>query len=239
MAKIEITESKPSGENLFYLQTCLGEIFNHADCSLKSKSVGERYCLTVTCPEYYEDIIRAEVRDKIAEIIVVKYKYDYFVNNLKIGGLSQEEKEILFVSLIAADFDDDKRYCCEKLKGSDSVAIDGIFNFRLQPLKRKWKEVVGYMPSCFFGHQVKEFIVYLMENRKKRVYVDNGKIYDGHYRRLKRCSLLSYDKLKVLREVILSNCGEVEISGPIPQEDEKYLKEYFANKITFSTGYFN
>lgn len=239
MAKIEISENKIQGDNLFYLQSCLGETFNHADCSLKNISGGGRYALAVNCPEYYSDIIRAEIRDKIAEIIAVKYKYDFFCSNLKIGGLTPEEKEILYVSLIAADLDEDKKYCIEKLKGSDNLAIDGVYNFRLQPLKRKWGEVLSYMPSCFVGEQLRDFITYLLENRVKRVYVDNGKIYDGHYRRLKRCSLISYEKLNVIREVILSNCGQVEICGKIPEEDEKYLKEYYADKIIFSTGYFN
>lgn len=239
MAKIEISENKTQGDNLFYLQSCLGEIFNHANCILKNESVGGRYALSVTCPEYYSDIIRAEIRDKVGEIIAVKYKYDYFCANLKIGGLNEEEKEILYVSLIAADLEDDKKYCVEKLKGSDKLAIDGVYNFRLQPLRKKWGEVLNYMPNCFFGDQLKDFITYLLENKTKRVYVDKGKIYDGHYRRLKRCLLMPYEKLNVVREVILSNCGQVEICGKVPEEDEKYLKEYYADKIIFSTGYFN
>ena len=239
MAQIDITEKRVSGENLYYLQTSLGEIFNHADCTLRTIVVGERAKLTVRCPEYYADIIKAEIADKIAEIVAVKYKYDFFKSTLKIGGLSQEEKEILLVSLIAADLDEDKKYCFDRFKNSVDIAVDGVYNFRLQPLKKKWIDIVGYMPSCFFGTQLKEFISYLMENRKKRVYVDNGKVYDGHYRRLKRHTLTSYDKLNVVREIIMSNCGEIEINGPLPKEDEKYLKEYYGDKIIFSTGYFS
>ena len=41
MAKIEITEKNNSGDNLYYLQTSLGEIFNHADCTLRSSAVGD------------------------------------------------------------------------------------------------------------------------------------------------------------------------------------------------------
>ncbi len=94
------------------------------------------------------------------------------------------------------------------------------------------------MPQCFLSPQLKDFVGYLLENKKKRVYIDNGRVYDCHYKRLKRCALLGGDGVNVVREVLLSNCGEVEICGKIPEEDEYYLKEFYADKIIFSTGYF-
>ena len=62
-------------------------------------------------------------------------------------------------------------------------------------------------------------------------------MYDGHYRRLNRNLLTEYDKLNLVREVILSNCGEVELLGEIPKDDEFYLKEFYSDKITFSKRY--
>ena len=142
MAKIEITENNTFSDNLYYLQTSLGEIFNHADCTLRKNTVGERVKLTVNCPEYYADIIKAEIVDKVAEIIAVKYKYDFFQKALLIGGLSKEEKEILLVSLIAADLDDDKKYSFDRIKTFKNIAVDGIFNFRLKMLKNKWESIL-------------------------------------------------------------------------------------------------
>ena len=72
---------------------------------------------------------------------------------------------------------------------------------------------------------------------KKRVYIDGGKVYDNHYRRLKRSTLLDGEDMKIIREILLSNCGEVELSGKIPEKDEYYLKEYYNDKIFFSCGY--
>ena len=56
------------------------------------------------------------------------------------------------------------------------------------------------------------------------MYIDGGKVYDNHYRRLKRSSLLGGENIMIIREVLLSNCGEVELFGDIPKEDEYYLK---------------
>ena len=115
--------------------------------------------------------------------------------------------------------------------------MDGVYNFRLKPLKKKWGEVASYIPTSFLNTQLKEFITYLLENRKKRVYIDCGRVYDSHYRRLRRSMLLGGDGVEIVREVLLSGCGEVELCGDIPKDDEFYLKEYYSDKIYFSGSF--
>ena len=178
MTSITITENEHSADNLTYLQSSVGELFNHADCTARLENSCGRVILHVNCPEYYSDIIRAEIADKVAEIIAIKYKYRYFKSVLRVGGLSSTECEILFASLIAADLDDDKRYAFDRIKNSLQIAVDGVYNFRLSALKKKWQDVAECIPQCFLNTQLKEFISYLLENKKKRVFVDNGKVYD-------------------------------------------------------------
>ena len=74
----------------------------------------------------------------------------------------------------------------------------------------------------------------MLEDRKKRVYVSGDKVYDAHYRVLRRRALLGGEGADVTREVLLSGGGEVELSGKIAEEDEFYLKQYFGDKIYFS-----
>lgn len=236
MTQITITEKDYNENNLLYIQSMMSELFSHADCTVRENVVNGRASLVITCPEYYIDIVKAEVSDKIAEVVAIKYKYDYFKKNIKTVGLSAVEKEILFAGLIAADLDDDKKYSFERFKGYNDIAIDGIFNFRMQPLKNKWRDIVQYVPVGFMNSQLKEFVSFLTENKRKRVYIDCGKVYDCHYRRLKRSSLLDGDGVKIVREVLLSNCGEVELCGEIPKDDEYYLKEFYSDKIIFSTS---
>lgn len=239
MTKLTITETEKAQDNLLYVQSAISEVASSAGCTMTQNRKCKRAELIVNCPEQYIDIIKTEVADKVAEIIAVGYKYSFFKSNLKVGGLSKAEKEILFTSLIAADLEDDKRYSFERIKNYNEIAVDGVYNFRLKQLKKKWVEVAGCVPGCFLNSQLKEFITYLLENKRKRVYVDGGKVYDNHYRRLKRSNLLDGENLKITREVLLSNCGEVELFGKIPKEDEYYLKEYYNDKIFFSSGYIN
>ena len=190
MESIVVTESALSEDNVLYMQNTLSELFSHAGCTTGYAVADDRVRLTVNCPEEFKEIVRAEVCDRAAEIAVVRYKYEFFKENLFITGLSAVEKEILFAGLIAADLPDDKRYAFKRYNEQEEIALDGVYNFRLPPLKKKWKDVADYMPKVFIGAQLKEFISYMLEDRKKRVYVSGDKVYDAHYRVLRRRAVL-------------------------------------------------
>ncbi len=239
MITLSVTENQKNEDNLFYVQSTSCDLLSQAGCVARIKSAQERSSLTVSCPEELIGVIRAEIVDKIAEIITIKYKTEFLRENLKVGGLSAVEKDILYASLIAADLDDDKKYTISKINSFNEIAIDGVFNFCLRPLRKKWLDVCECVPNCFLNSQLKEFIYYLIENKRKTVYIDQGKVYDSHYRRLNRSSLLGGEKAKITREVLLSNCGSIDINGKIPKEDEFYLKEYYYDKIFFSGNYLN
>ncbi len=234
MTKITVTENGSNQNNLFYVQNSLSEIFSQANCSVRQLNDETRNVLLINCPEEYKDIIRVEIADKVAEVIAIKYKNDFFKKNILLHGLSEIEKEILVASLIAADLEDDKKYAFDRIKNEQEIAVDGAFNFRLKPLKKKWSEIITYIPTCFLNYQLKEFIGYLLENKRKPVYVDSGRVYDSHYRRLKRSTLLDGESALITREILLSNCGEIRLSGTLPKDDEFYLKEFYNDKIIFS-----
>ena len=84
MANLCITEKSKNVDNLYYLQTALVEILNSSEYSVKNDVIEDRAKLNITCPEYYSEVIKMEVCDKIAEVIVVKYKYEYFKKTIKL-----------------------------------------------------------------------------------------------------------------------------------------------------------
>lgn len=239
MAIITVTEKATDKENLYYIQSAFGEIKDQLGCHVELSDFATRSVLKIEMPDAYAEAVRCEIADKCAEVVAINYKYEYFIKNIKIVGLTETEREILMASLIAADLEEDKRYAYIRLKYGDEIAIDGIFNFRLKELKKKWEDIVSFMPDCFINGQLKDFITYLLENKKKRVYVDGEAVYDSTFKRLKRCDLIGGEEVKVLREILLSNCGEIELMSPVPEKDEKYLKEYYKDKILFSDKYFN
>ncbi len=234
---INVSDDVRNGGNVLYLQNVLSETFTCADCKVETETKGERINLKVICPDHYGEIVRTEIMDKTAETVAINYKYNFFKKAVKVQGLNQVEREILLASLISADLPEDKKYCYQRFKDLNSVAIDGVYNFRLKPLRKQWEDIASYMPLVFMRSQLKEFIKFLLENKKKKAYVDGGKVYDSHYRRLKRVNLLDGECAKITREILLSGCGQIEISGKTNSEDEYYLREFYGDKIIFSTGY--
>lgn len=196
--------------------------------------------LKIKMTERFADYLASEIEDRIADVIAVGYKYEFFRKNVSFSGLMPFEREILYSAVIAADIDEDKRYVAKRVKLVSDCAVDGLFNFRLAPLKRKWEEIAGYIPSVFTSGQLREFVRYLIgEKRGKKAIVRNGMVYDGNYNLLERSSLLpelpTGGDGKILREVILSASGRVEVGSEIPEADRKYLRDFYGGRISFKT----
>lgn len=236
MASLIVSENKQNKQNLLFIQTNIIEALKIPDCTVREKNFDDRDVLLFTFPDCYKEIFKGEVIDRVAETIVVRYKYDFFTQNVKVSNLSQDEREILFASIISADLIEDKKYTMNRLKGFDEIAIDGVYNFYLSQLKKKWLDIISYIPPTFSKSELKDFVSFLLENKKKRIYIDGGKVYDYNFRRLRRVSLLPSLHLHVFLEVLLSNCGEIELMGGIPKDDEFYIKEFYGEKIFFSSN---
>ncbi len=241
MRKIKITESSIRYDNLVYVKNSLKDIIEQINASADLQKHKNRSELVLTFPDEYVEIFLLEIRDRLADVIAVNYKHKFFKKRIKFSGLSELESELLLTSLISADVDEDKKYAIKKLKGYEEYSLDGIFNFRMLPLKEKWKEIAGYIPPSFTKAQLKDFVNYLIKDKKgKRVYVEGGKVYDKRFNLLSRNKLLTLDSgnLKIVKEILLSGAGEVELCSPVPSEENKYLKEFYDNKVYYNDGYF-
>ena len=165
--------------------------------------------------------------------------YDRIIEEkIKVIGLESINKEILITALISADFYEDKKYILSKFRGFNKIAIDGFFNFRLDGLKKKWSEICTFIPDFFTEREIKEFVMYLLNEKCARgVKVDGNKVFDKLGNRLNRASLLPNSSLLVFKELLLAGAKEIEIfSLPNDELEQKYLKEYFGDKIFFNSG---
>lgn len=237
MSQLSVSECTFNDNNLEYIRESLSDLFFKKErCDFFAEK--DIMFASFYVDDDLEAVAKEELADKIADVICVAYKYAYFEKEIVLGGLSGAEKEILLSSLISADVDDDKRYVKSVLDFGDEVSLDGVYNFRIAPLRKKWREITGYIPSYFTGDELKEFVCYLIgEKRGKKVYVEDERVYDRRYNRLRRSDLIPEGKgLKLVKEVLLSGAGEVVVKGSLPQADERYLKEYFGEKILLVRG---
>ena len=234
MAIITVSDRDYNENNLYYVSAAVNEILVGTGSKATIFRAGSRSVLKIDAPDYYAETIGAEIADKLADVVAINYKYVFLKDRLSAGNLTENERDILLAGIIAADLDDDKKYAFDKIKGQNEIALDGVYNFRLSQLKRKWTEILSYVPTGFISAQLKDFISFLIENKSKKIYVDCGKVYDAHYRRLKRSQLIG-GGLPLLKEILLSNCGKIELCGGIPEEEERYIKDFYGDRLYFST----
>ena len=233
MRRITITDGDNKTINAIYLYTSLSEVLVSTNSKVSESFCSGRAYIFIDVEDKYYTMVKGEIEDKIADIITISYKNEYMYPLVNPEGLSKKEKELFISGLISADLEDDKRYVIARVKDMQVYAVDGILNFRLKPLKEKWKEVISYIPTSFTKNELKEFMGYLLEDKVgKTVYVNKQMVYDSHFKRLIRSYLLGNGKLDLIKEIILSCSGRVELSGEIPKEDEMYLREYYTGKIT-------
>ncbi len=241
MSQIKITEASNKSKNVIYIYDMLSAVIKQLGCVSDLRGGKNRYELIIDVPSSYKELLISEIEDKIADVISVNYKYTFFNKRINSSGLSSVERELLLTALISADIDEDKKYVVKKLKNYTEYTLDGIFNFRLKPLKEKWLDIVSYIPPGFQSVQLKDFIVYLIRDKMgKRVYFDGGQVYDKRYNLLKRIELLSGDsgEIPIVKEILLSGAGEVELGSPLPERDEFYLKEFYGDRVRFNANYF-
>ncbi|MGN0819523.1 MAG: hypothetical protein ACI4M6_03880 [Christensenellaceae bacterium] len=237
---VEVSDNKFNYNNIIYINNQIGDTVARLGGGLKL--VGdERSHLYIDCDGASFGYLFPLLIDKIGDVIAVNYKYGYFKKNIRTAGLNQLEYELLLNALISADIEEDKRFIRSRLRGNSSYCIDGDFNFKMKALKEKWAEIVGYIPPTFTRTELKEFISYLVgEKTKNRVYIDKHNVYDRHFNRLNRTFLVENgDKANIVKEVILSASGQVELCEKLDELNEFYLKEFFGDKIFFGSGYFS
>ena len=236
MRNIEVTDSLLEEVGISYISASINQLVKDFGGDICESKNGGRLKLVVKAPEQYYDLYKSEIEDKIADVIAIKYKYDFLKRRLKTIGLSDYENEILQVAIISADIEDDRRYIIRKLRAFEHFTIDGIYNFRLQPLINKWKEVVTYIPLFFTSYQLCDFVSYVVgEKRGKRVFTDGKNVYDVNFNKQNRASLIS-KSFDVVKESLLFPCGAVEVIKAVSKEQERDLKRFFGRRVSFLKG---
>lgn len=237
MGYLSISECYENNNNIIYIREALSPlVFKEIESSVFANRF--RVGITFEIDDSINMGAKNELIDKIADVIAVGYKYAFFFNRMQTCSLNAFYKDLLITSLISADLIEDKRYIRSKIELNEEFAIDGFYNFKLTQLVKKWQEICNYVPEFFSPRELKDFMMYLIsETKGRRVCVDKNLIYDSFGNLLKRSRLLPKSDFAVFKEILLSSAKVLEIKALPPSEEEvKYIKEYFGNKILFKSG---
>ncbi len=171
------------------------------------------------------------LKDKIAEVIAIGYKYHFLTKNLH-ASLGKEETHVLYSALIAADLEGDKAYVRHKLDRLSECAIDGFYTFRLAPLREKWEKIIGYVPSSFCSRDLQKFCDFMVGESRLKVYVRGNEVFGDNFIPLHRRRLTGREDVKT--EIMLSDAGFVYCLGEVEGEVGDFLQKYYAERAIFS-----
>ncbi|MBR2903550.1 MAG: hypothetical protein IKC37_02775 [Clostridia bacterium] len=175
--------------------------------------------------------IRRYTEENIAEVIAIGYKYDYFSRRLSLPLLTPRQKQLLCASLVSADLEEDKEYALKRLKGAECYSIDGVYNFRLGELRRRWEGVIDYIPRQFGESSLDDFVEFLVEEGEGTVYLKDGRLYDEGYRLLSRRLLLPEGDLAT--EILLNGASKVYCFGQVERKTKDFLRKYYRDNVFF------
>ncbi len=231
MEEITITQNGFDGLYMSYLYGKVRERFSFLPSTCDMAKQGDCTEIAFKTERAYCPYVRRFTEENIAEIIAIGYKYAFFEKRLPLPLLTGTQKRLLLTALVSADYKEDRAYILRRVRGFTSYCIDGTFHFRLQDLKKRWEEIAAYVPADMGELATEGFLSFLAEDGEGKIFLKNGKIYDGEYRRLSRSALTG--KESAIGEILLSGAEQVYCFGETEGETKDFLKKYYGEKVFF------
>lgn len=179
----------------------------------------------------YCPYVRKFAEENIADVIAIGYKYHYFQSRIRLPLLNAEERHVLLTALVAADYKEDKAYVARRIVGFENYCLDGVFHFRLQGLKQRWEEIIGYVPADMGASSMEGFMEFLAEDGEEKLFIKDGKVYDKEYRVLSKSALTG--KQSIVAELLLGGAGEIYCFGDADEQTGRFLKRYYPTRTVF------
>ncbi|MCL2862276.1 MAG: hypothetical protein FWE22_07700 [Firmicutes bacterium] len=106
----------------------------------KSENV-HRTSISVACVKEHKKEVVALIKEAIIMTVLCQIKFEYLTKAMKNIRLNDEAYEILLASLVAFDRETESEMVDKSLFLGDKIALDGLFNFRLVELKKRWDDI--------------------------------------------------------------------------------------------------
>ncbi len=231
MEEITIIQNGFNGLYMSYLYKKVRERFSFLPSVCDMARKGDCTEIAFKTEREYCPYVRKFTEERITDIIAIGYKYAFFDKRLALPLLSPIKRHILLTALVAADYKEDRAYILRRVRGYERYCLDGMFHFRLRELKRRWEEIVSYVPNDMGEVAMEGFIGFLAEDGEGRIFLKNGKAYDEEYRRLSLSLLTGVES--AVGEVLLSGAEQVYCFGETEEETRSFLQKYYAEKVIF------
>ena len=223
-----------NGFDSLYMSYLFGKVkqrFSFLPARFEFEEKGEYTQIACQTERAYCPYVRRYAEENIADVVAVGYKYAYFEKRLALPLLNEEQKRLLITALVAADLKEDRAHILRKVHGAETYCLDGVYHFRLQQLKRRWQDIVEYVPVDMGESSLEGFLGFLVEDGEGKLFVKGGKVYDEEYRELSKSKLTG--KESSIGEILLGGAEKVYCFGETDGETRAFLEKYYREKAVF------
>ncbi len=98
--------------------------------------------ILIACNKFEKNRLVLSIQDIISQVICYFYKKNFLLQNLHINIVDNVARQAFISALLYFDDETDSYIVNKYLEIDTKINIESFFNFRLQPLKQKWQELV-------------------------------------------------------------------------------------------------
>lgn len=227
-----ITVSKKSSDIATFIYNRLKQFKNEYDGVLTVYNKDQSTDILVACNNYEKNRLILVLQDVISESICYFYKKQFLINNIKIHIGDEISKRAFISALLFFDKETDRYIVNKYLNIDKKLNLDGFYNFKLQSLKDKWRELIEIANDneiyLYSNDTFMELLKFLIDNIEIKNDVINIMSTNGSY---DICDS-KFDKIE--NDEILENIDEQLVCNLIalcPKNINIYCSDKMPNNI--------
>lgn len=172
MYEATVSVEKDNGHLLEYVKKQLEPAICEVDGLTAEAEEKFSLLYSLACADAYRFQIKRKLNDAVSQALTLGYKNVYIRRLLGIDKNSFYQN-VLVNTICIFDNDYDKQVVSRLLDTDKQLCIDGYYNFRLDAVKRKWREIIKLVSDNFYvlsdNVLITEFLQYLMESTPCKV----------------------------------------------------------------------
>lgn len=189
MYEATVSVDKVNGHLLDYVKEQLTPSINEIDGITSETDSHNRNYFSLACADTYRFQVQRKLTDAVSQALTLGYK-NIFIRKLLRTDKNNFYQNVLVNTICIFDMDYDKQLVSRIIDVDKTLCLDGYYNFRLGPIKKKWQEITKLVSDNFYvlsdSTLIVEFLQYLLESTPSKckelsVSVDGDRfvLYDG------------------------------------------------------------
>lgn len=247
----EVTISVPKGDEylLSHIKQQTAVALTEMDAISTDLTDDDRSYFSVACSDTFRFQMKRLIAENVSDVVALGYKNVYMRSCLKVkqGNFFQN---VLINTMCVFDKSCDQQIVSKIIDVNKPLFLDGYCNFRLNALKRKWKEITNLVSdNNFILHDeqlILEFLQYLLESVSCKVSqlslsieVDDFLMYDSNDKVLPKVKSLApkttAEEEAALNVLLLKPQSVTVYYGEKPSQDFCTLLQLFQCKFVQAT----